>query len=72
MEEVRSKYGDELRKMAEEITALKEKEILLGVLELQIQNKNDCIDFLRSELETFEDNSRHLLAVVDTLELRLA
>lgn len=53
--------------MAEEISTLKEKEILLGVLELQIQNKNNCIDFLRSELETFEDNSRHLLAVVDTL-----
>lgn len=51
--------------------SLKEKEMLLGVAEQQVRNKNECIDFLRNELAAFEDSSRHLLGIIHTLEQRV-
>lgn len=53
------------------MSRLKEKEILVGVLEEQVQNKNETIDFLRRELHGLEENSHRLLGAVSTLEDRM-
>jgi vesicle coat complex subunit len=41
------------------------------VLEQQVQNKNNCIDYLRNDLEEFERKSSDLLRIVYALESKL-
>ncbi|CAM6006413.1 unnamed protein product, partial [Sphagnum balticum] len=43
----------------------------IGMLYTQIENKNDCIDYLRAQLERLERNSKDVLSVVSVLERRL-
>lgn len=61
------KYSNELRHLQEELNALKENKLMSEVLEQQIANKNECIDFLTNQLSKFEDNSAHLLSIIDSL-----
>lgn len=52
-EEVKEKYSNELRNLQEEVGVLREKELMVSVLEKQVANKNECIDYLTRQLSTF-------------------
>lgn len=65
------RYSNELRNLQEEVANLKEKELMVEVLGRQVTNKNDCIDYLTKQLATFEQNSVHLLEIIQTLEQKL-
>lgn len=43
---------------------------MVGVMEQQLSDKNVCIDYLRGELDVFEDSLRGVLDVVSLLEER--
>ena len=45
---------------------------MVGVMEQQLSDKNVCIDYLRGELDVFEDSLRRVLDVVNLLEERQA
>jgi phage shock protein A len=53
------------------VASLKDKELLVDVLEKQVQGKNECIDYLTGQLEVVETNSSQLLAIISSLERRL-
>ena len=63
----RQKYTDELRKLQDQLSEMKEKGLMVEVLEKQIESKNECIDFLRNQLEIVETNSKQLLSVINNL-----
>jgi hypothetical protein len=68
---MKAKYSEELRKLQEGVSVLKEKEVIIEVMQKQIYNKNECIDFLRKELESFELNSQEMLQIIHTLEQKV-
>jgi hypothetical protein len=44
---------------------------MVGVMEIQLSDKNVCIDYLRGELDCFEQYSKSTLECIDLLEQRL-
>ena len=69
--EEKDNYENELRRLQNENAALKENNLLVEVMEEQIQSKNECIDFLRNQLEIVETNSNQLLLVIESLERKM-
>lgn len=54
--------------MQVQVSELQRIELMVGVMEQQLSDKNVCIDYLRGELDAFEDSQRGVLDVVNLLE----